>query len=110
MVACAAGRGRRRGARAGTRDAVVDHVLLRDDALADAALQKDGVVLHQRLVLVDELGQALHEVAAFLDPAVGQVVAQAAEAEVIEHHARTADLFEEVEDVCLLYTSDAADE
>ena len=61
--------------------------------------RKMALSLHQRLVLVDELRQAFHEVAALLDPAVGQVVAQPAEAEVVEHHARAADLLEEVEDV-----------
>ena len=39
----------------------------------------------------DHLGQARQEVAALLDPAVGQVVAHAAEAEVVEHHARAAE-------------------
>ena len=43
------------GARVGAGDAVVDDVLLGDDALALRALQEDGVVVDQRLVLVDEL-------------------------------------------------------
>ena len=52
----------------------------------------------ERLVLVDELGEPLEELAALLDPAVGQVVAHAAEAEVVEHHARAADGLQQVED------------
>ncbi len=87
------------GAGVGPGDAVVDHVLLGDDALAHAALQEDGVVVDEGLVLVDELGHPLHEVAALLDPAVRQVVAHAAEAEVVEHHARARELLQEVEDV-----------
>ena len=85
-------------ARVGAGDAVVDDVLLRDDALALGALQEDRVGVDERLVLLDLGGEQLEELAALLDPAVGQVVAHAAEAVVVEHHARARELFHEVED------------
>ena len=88
-----------RGARVGTGDAVVGDVFLGHDALAHAALQEDGVVVDERLVLGAPGRHLGHELAALLDPAVGQVVAHAAEAEVVEHHARAADRLEQVEDL-----------
>ena len=86
------------GARVGAGDAVVDHVLLGDDALALGALQEDRVAVDQRLVLLDLGREHLEEVAALRGPAVGQVVAHAAEAVVVEHHARAGELLHEVED------------
>jgi hypothetical protein len=86
------------GARIRAGDAVVDHVLLGDDALALRALQEDGVGVDERLVLLDLLGEHLEEVATALDPTVRQVVAHAAEAVVVEHHARARELLHEVED------------
>ena len=85
-------------ARVGAGDAVVHDVLLRDHALALGALQEDRVGVDERLVLLDLRREQLEELAALVDPAVGQVVTHAAEAVVVEHHARARELLHEVED------------
>ncbi len=68
------------------------------DADALRAGHQDFVLVQQRLELVEEAREIIHDFLRLLDPARRRVAAAAAETHEIAHHPRAADRLEQVED------------
>src|SRR5207248_757965 len=90
------------GAQRGTGHAVLQRLLAGDHADADRALPPNRVLRQQPLVLVDAPGHLRDELAHAVDPAVGRLLLDAADADVAGHHARARGPLEEVEDLLTL--------